>query len=141
VKNRVRELREAKGLSQSKLAGAMDVSQTIVSRIEKGDQAMSDEQMLQIATKLDVHPVELIDDPRWNKIPYAKIDQALLRFINKIIIGLIKRHPSLDENLAADVMTSLYQRYATQPAGAKDRAKSITDAAEILIGHELAKKH
>jgi putative transcriptional regulator len=141
MKNRVRELREAKGLSQSKLADAMGVSQTIVSRIEKGSQALSDEQMIQIAGVFDVHPVELIDDPRWNKIPYTKIDQALLHFITKIVVGLIKQRPTIGEDLAADVMISLYHRYVTQPSGSKDRPKSIADTAEILISHELAKKH
>lgn len=141
MKNRVRELREAKGLSQATLANAMGVTQTIVSRIEIGKQSLSEVQMAQIAVELGVHPAELIDDPVWNNFPLSMLNEQLLRFISKIVIKLIKDHPTIDEDTVAEVMGSLYRRYAGQALGAKDQQKNIEEVAQILIGHELSKKH
>jgi len=140
MKNRIREIRESRGLSQKELAVSLDVTQAIISKIESDKQSMTDKQMSAIAKVLEVHPADLIDDQDWNRLPLSRLNEPLLKIICKIILKLMKKNSGIDENMMSEVITSLYRRYASQAAASKDQTKTIEDVADILVGHELAKR-
>ena len=58
---RVRELREARGLSQEELRNAADVHTTAVSRMERGEREPRLTTILRLARGLDVEPGELVN--------------------------------------------------------------------------------
>lgn len=58
--NRIREIRERRGLSQSQLAAAVGTTQPQINRLETGVRKLTVEWMQKIAQALDVHPEDLI---------------------------------------------------------------------------------
>ena len=72
-------LREKKGLSQSQLAKAMDVSQGSVARWEKRSVAMPPEQIIKLAHVLGVSTSELLgekDMPKEASVPRGRMRQV-----------------------------------------------------------------
>ena len=141
MKNRVKELRQAKGWSQARLADAFGTTQAIISNIESGKQSLTDRQMARLGAIFGVHPGELIDDPAWNKIPFSKLNEPLLKGIGRTLIKLIRHNRALAEETVAEIIASLYRRhnvasYASTPA----QLKHIEETANVLIEHELAKR-
>jgi transcriptional regulator with XRE-family HTH domain len=59
---RVRQLREARGLSQDALARATDVHATMIGRLERGAREPRLSTILRVADGLAVEPGELIND-------------------------------------------------------------------------------
>lgn len=137
MKNRVRELREAKGLSQIELARKIQAKQAFISKIETGRQVMSPEQMQSLAKVLEVHPSELIDDPLWNRP--NKLDENLLRTISESVMRARTRYPALNDNLAAAVIASLYKRYAQTHGDKPVQARHVDELADVLVSHEIDK--
>jgi transcriptional regulator with XRE-family HTH domain len=61
--NRIRELREARGLSQAALAAKVGTTQPTIDRLEKGDRRLTEDWMRKIADALAVSPADLILAP------------------------------------------------------------------------------
>ncbi len=59
--NRIREIREQKGISQSALAERCNTTQPTIQRLESGDRKLTEFWMRAIAKALDVRPVDLIE--------------------------------------------------------------------------------
>ena len=59
--NRIRELREAQGMTQERLAELCDTSQPQIQRLEDGSRRLTEGWMRKIATALDVRPAELLE--------------------------------------------------------------------------------
>lgn len=59
--NRIREIREQKGISQSALADLCNTTQPTIQRLESGDRKLTEFWMRAIAKALDVRPVDLIE--------------------------------------------------------------------------------
>ncbi len=100
--NRIRELREAKGLTQEQLAELTNLSEGYLSRLENGKRNLSTKIMPRIAQALGVQPSELIDVSRaWLEIDILGIvaeDQQIIQVSN----GAAARH-----KLTADVPAAL----------------------------------
>lgn len=59
--NRIRELREAKGLTQTDLAAAAGTDKSMVGRLEKGSRRLTTRWMERLAPALGVPPAALMD--------------------------------------------------------------------------------
>lgn len=62
MKNRIKELRIARGLSSKKLAEAAGIDNSMLNRLETGKRRLNVEMMQRIAHALDVKPAELITE-------------------------------------------------------------------------------
>jgi transcriptional regulator with XRE-family HTH domain len=62
LRNRIRELREAKGVATQAMADLLGCSQSRVSRLETGAQPANEHDLTVIGRLLGVHPAELITD-------------------------------------------------------------------------------
>lgn len=58
--NRIKDLREARGLSTAALAVMVGTSQPQISRLEKGERKLTEDWMRRIAKALDVRPSDLL---------------------------------------------------------------------------------
>ena len=63
VGRRIKGFREARGLSQARLAEKVELASTTVSRMERGAYGPSWDALERIATVLEVHPAELLMEP------------------------------------------------------------------------------
>jgi transcriptional regulator with XRE-family HTH domain len=91
MQNRIREIREAKGLSQPQLAEKVGTSQPQMDRLEKGQRRLTQEWMQRIAKALKCEPGDLIAvtagaaparplsglDPRQKRILLAGVKEGL----------------------------------------------------------------
>lgn len=57
---RIREIRENRGIFQAELAKMVNISESVMSRIEKGDRAVRDDELKEIAKSLNVSADYLI---------------------------------------------------------------------------------
>lgn len=76
-KNRIKEIREEKGISSRALAKTLGTSAPHMSRLETGKSPLSIKWILKIAEALDVNSNEIIDLPLDKKLT-AKCDDVLL---------------------------------------------------------------
>ncbi len=60
--NRVRLLRQRRGLSQEALAAKAGIHRTYMGGVERGERNISLRNILRVAAALGVHPRELFDD-------------------------------------------------------------------------------
>lgn len=60
LENRIRELRDLRGLTQEALAERMGVAHSTVQRLETGQMNLTTDYMVSLSEALDVHPAELI---------------------------------------------------------------------------------
>ena len=63
VGERLRQLREARGINQEDLARLLGLTRATVSRYENGDQQIRADELPGIADKLGVHPAEFFLEP------------------------------------------------------------------------------
>lgn len=63
MENRIRELREARGLSLHKLAHYVETSAWQIRRLETGERRLTDEWMMRLAKALEVPPADLFARP------------------------------------------------------------------------------
>ena len=68
----VRRLREAKGLSQEKLAELADLRQAHVSEIESGLTNLTLDNLQSLAVALDVRPMDLLNERTGNDAPKGR---------------------------------------------------------------------
>lgn len=62
-KNKIREIREARGLSQEDLAQALNTFNQQISHLELGKRRLTWEWMMRIAGVLECHPTDLVAAP------------------------------------------------------------------------------
>ncbi|MCM8734612.1 helix-turn-helix transcriptional regulator [Azospirillum sp. A1-3] len=106
--NRIKELREARGLSLQSLADAVNSSPQQMSRLERGERRLSDHWMALIAPALGVEP--------WELMPGAPVKAAAAgdkdRFF-EIFNSLDDERKRRLEELALDLLAA--QRVREQP--------------------------
>lgn len=84
MKNRIIELREARGLSSRALAKRLGTSPSQMSRLENGERKLSLEWILRLSGVLDVPPNEIVDIDLGTSVPVS-CDQALMG----TVVGLL----------------------------------------------------
>ena len=83
IPNRIREFREAKGLTQDKLADLSDLSRPVISQFEKGQRTPSLKALKRIADVLNTSVDELL--VRGSRKEQLRPEQkVLLRSFNKL---------------------------------------------------------
>jgi len=140
MKNRIKEMREAEGLSQAQLGKTVGCKQTVISKIEADKQEMTVEQLTQFASALNVHPADLISAKEWSSPHAAGVNAPLLRVIMRVLAKFLRKYPALHANDAANIMTSLYRQYALREPLTQANEKRFEADAELLIKHELTKR-
>ncbi|WP_298848107.1 helix-turn-helix transcriptional regulator [uncultured Ruegeria sp.] len=58
---RIKEIRQAKGLTQDELSVKVDLSRSYLAQLEKGTRQLTTKKQAIIAAALDVEPTELVD--------------------------------------------------------------------------------
>lgn len=104
VGNRIKELREAKGLSLEQVADAAGTSFQQIHRLERGKRRLTDDWMRRVAPALGVAPAALLSDQSPDKREFAKNAEeiALLRFwrlldpAEKRLFAVYARHKGLE---------------------------------------------
>jgi transcriptional regulator with XRE-family HTH domain len=69
---RIRAIREKKGYSQEEFAAAAQLGRSYAGRVERGEQNISMQSLIQIALTLDVELGDLFPPLRELKVPYRK---------------------------------------------------------------------
>ena len=95
LKNRLRELREARGMSQESLGNAVGYPKTLVSKVELGRIALNHDKMVRFAEALRCAPWELIarkEDiypPEHQRIidAYFALDDATQALVANVLFG------------------------------------------------------
>ena len=82
MKNRVREMRLEKGLSQKELANPLGYVQPTIAAIERGQTALNIKQMAEISKALDCEPYELLP-LEWQPQPLTEEEKQLLALFRK----------------------------------------------------------
>lgn len=77
MKNRIKELRKARGLTARELAKKVKTSPSQISRLEKSKRKLSLEWILRLSGAMDVTPNELVDIDLGSPVP-ATCDQTLM---------------------------------------------------------------
>jgi transcriptional regulator with XRE-family HTH domain len=72
IGKRIRELRKERGYSQKDFAAAAQLGRSYAGRVERGEQNISIQSLIQIALTLKVEPGELFPPLREFKAPYRK---------------------------------------------------------------------
>jgi transcriptional regulator with XRE-family HTH domain len=75
--NRIRELREAKGISQAELARQANVTASALNKVEMGKRGLDQQWLDRLAAALDVAPADLLPD-RMNPDRLVGPEQAML---------------------------------------------------------------
>ena len=73
----IRKLREDEGLPLRKVAAELDIDQSILSKIERGERKASKDQIIQIANIFCVNEKELLINYLSDKLLYELIDEDL----------------------------------------------------------------
>lgn len=102
--NRIKELRDTRGLSLEQVADAAGTSFQQIQRLEKGKRRLTDDWMRRIAPALGVAPAALLSDHAPDNREFAKNAEevALLRFWRlldigeKRLIAVYARHKGLE---------------------------------------------
>jgi len=72
IGKKIRELRKKRGYSQEDFADAAQLGRSYAGRVERGEQNISMQNLIQIALTLKVEPGELFPPLRELKVPYRK---------------------------------------------------------------------
>lgn len=122
--NRIAKVREAAGLNASELAAAMGVGNSQVSKLERGENALTQDWMYRIAKALNCSPFELL--PEWE----LRTEDDAMRLIERRFLSL--------ENGSRQEMISRLQDIEPYPFGTPlPPAKSIEREPLIEITIEL----
>ena len=81
-KNRVRELRQKRGLTQVELAERLGVTQTAIYKLETGASDLDTKWMAKISKALDVKPYELLPK-EWQPQEITEEEQQILALFRK----------------------------------------------------------
>lgn len=77
IGEQIRKLRESKGLPLRKVAAELDIDQSILSKIERGERKATKEQIIQIARIFCVEEKELVINYLSDKVLYDLKDEDL----------------------------------------------------------------
>lgn len=77
IGGQIRKLRENEGLPLRKVAAVLDIDQSILSKIERGERMASKDQIIQIAKIFSVDEKELLINYLSDKVLYELIDEDL----------------------------------------------------------------
>lgn len=107
-RNRIREWRQTKGLSQRELAGRTHLGQQLISRLESGRRRLKHDQMIVLARGLDIAPEALLPDSRGDLVPVrfrvaSQFSAAAAAVALPAHVLVQARLPDLDECFAAVV--------------------------------------
>ena len=77
IGKQIRKLREDKGLPLRKVAAELDIDQSILSKIERGERKATKGQIVQIAKIFNVDEKEMLINYLSDKVLYELIDEEL----------------------------------------------------------------
>ncbi|MCD4746011.1 MAG: helix-turn-helix domain-containing protein [Bacteroidales bacterium] len=77
IGEQIRKLREDKGLPLRKVSAELDIDQSILSKIERGERKASKDQIIQIAKIFNVDEKELLINYLSDKVLYELINEDL----------------------------------------------------------------
>jgi HTH-type transcriptional regulator, competence development regulator len=83
IGKQIRKLREDMGLPLRKVAAELDIDQSILSKIERGERRASKEQIIRIAKIFEVNEKELLINYLSDKVLYELRDEDLLTEVLK----------------------------------------------------------
>ena len=86
----IRKLREGKGLPLRKVAAELDIDQSILSKIERGERKASKEQIIQIAKIFNADEKELLINYLSDRVLYVLINEDLAADALKVAEKKIK---------------------------------------------------
>lgn len=81
-KNRIRELRKNKGLTQVELAEILGVTQTAIYKLETGASDLDTKWMEKLSIALEVKPYELLP-LEWQPTPISEKEQQILDIVRE----------------------------------------------------------
>lgn len=90
IGEQIRKLRESQGLPLRKVAAELDIDQSILSKIERGERNASKEQIIQIARIFKVDEKELLINYLSDKVLYDLKDEDLATDAIKVAEKKIK---------------------------------------------------
>lgn len=90
IGEQIRKLREDKGLPLRKVSAELDIDQSILSKIERGERKASKDQIIQIAKIFNVDEKELLINYLSDKVLYELIDEDLAADVLKVAERKIK---------------------------------------------------
>lgn len=90
IGEQIRKLREDNGLPLRKVAAELDIDQSILSKIERGERKASKKQIIQIAKIFKVDEKELLINYLSDRILYELIDEELATEVLKVAEKKIK---------------------------------------------------
>ncbi len=90
IGEQIRKLRENKGLPLRKIAAELDIDQSILSKIERGERKASKGQIIQIAKIFSVDEKEMLINYLSDRVLYELIDEDLAADALKVAEKKIK---------------------------------------------------
>jgi HTH-type transcriptional regulator, competence development regulator len=90
VGEQIRKLREAEGLPLRKVAALLDIDQSILSKIERGERKASKEQIIKIASIFGVDQKELLINYLSDKILFNLVNEEFAADAIKVAEKKIK---------------------------------------------------
>ena len=90
IGEQIRKLREEHGLPLRKVAAKLDIDQSILSKIERGERKASKEQIIQIARIFNVNEKELLINYLSDRVLYDLKDEELATDALKVAEKKIK---------------------------------------------------
>jgi len=90
IGEQIRKLREDKGLPLRKIAAELDIDQSILSKIERGERKASKDQIIKIAKIFSVDEKELLINYLSDKVLYELIGEDLAADALKVAEKKIK---------------------------------------------------
>jgi transcriptional regulator with XRE-family HTH domain len=106
IGERLRTIRRERGMTQAELADVLDTHFTSISQIERGQRGLTVQQLVKLASALNVTPNELLLNGKANPVPLStrrsrilrrlqrleELPQAEQKAILKILDGLLDRN-------------------------------------------------
>jgi transcriptional regulator with XRE-family HTH domain len=90
IGKQIRKLREDRGLPLRKLAASLDIDQSILSKIERGERKATKEQIIQIAQIFNTDKKELLINYFSDKVIYEIINEDIAVDVLKVAEKKIK---------------------------------------------------
>lgn len=84
MENKLKEIREARGYSQAKLAELAGTSQQQIGKLEKGERKLSPEWQIRLSKALNCRPVDLMPEEFQSTITLTKKEEAFLEMFRNL---------------------------------------------------------
>lgn len=92
MKNRIKELRKSKGLSQEQLGKLVNTTKQTISQLEKGKYALTQDWMEKIAKALGVQPFQILPNspyPQWGSPVGAGLGDSGYKGARKAVFEML----------------------------------------------------